>query len=90
MTAVLGGEWRAALRLLDVMDTDGCPPELVSYNAAINACGRGRAWEPALQVFALHILDLYEVVVAMIELATDVVLSTLKRAIARCLQGDCD
>jgi pentatricopeptide repeat domain-containing protein 1 len=85
---MLGGEWRAALRLLDVMDTDGCPPELVSYNAAINACGRGRAWEPALQVHACTYFYVYELLVTTIAVATDKVLCILKRAVARFFESD--
>jgi pentatricopeptide repeat protein len=47
-----GGEWSAALDLLETMPLVGLQPTTVSYNAALAACASAQQHEAALQLFA--------------------------------------
>lgn len=37
------------------MKERGVPPDLISYNSAIDACGKGGRWERNVAVDALHV-----------------------------------
>ena len=39
-----------ALSLLDEMAEEGIPPNTVTYNSAIDACGKAGQWEKALEL----------------------------------------
>ncbi|CAM9964431.1 unnamed protein product, partial [Sphacelaria rigidula] len=42
-----GGEWEQALALLREMRTVGITPDVMTYSAAISACGHSKRWEEA-------------------------------------------
>ena len=40
------------MRLLEAMKIRNIAPDIVSYSAAISACGKCRQWEKSLELFA--------------------------------------
>ena len=48
-----GGQWEKARDLIDLMQQQGCTPDVVTYTALISAFERGGKWQLALQVL-LH------------------------------------
>ncbi len=46
-----GGQWTCAAELLQHMQAQGCPPDVVTYTALISACGRAGEWQRALAAF---------------------------------------
>ena len=45
-----GGQWEKARDLFDLMQQQGCTPDVVTYTALISAFERGGKWQLALQV----------------------------------------
>ena len=45
-----GGQWEKARDLIDLMQQQGCTPDVVTYTALISAFERGGKWQLALQV----------------------------------------
>ncbi|CAJ1346417.1 unnamed protein product [Effrenium voratum] len=50
-TAISACTWPLAVRLLEQMERQQVPPNVVSCNAAITACGKGGRWQEAVQLF---------------------------------------
>ena len=47
-----GGQWEKARDLFELMQQQGCTPDVVTYTALISAFERGGKWQLALQVRA--------------------------------------
>ena len=45
-----GGQWEKARDLFELMQQQGCTPDVVTYTALISAFERGGKWQLALQV----------------------------------------
>ena len=45
-----GGQWEKACNLFELMQQQGCTPDVVTYTALISAFERGGKWQLALQV----------------------------------------
>jgi pentatricopeptide repeat domain-containing protein 1 len=45
-----GGQWEKARDLFELMQQQGCTPDVVTYTALISALERGGKWQLALQV----------------------------------------
>ncbi len=50
MARSAGGQWEKARDLIDLMQQQGCTPDVVTYTALISAFERGGKWQLALQV----------------------------------------
>lgn len=50
MLAVTGAQWEKARELYELMQQQGCTPDVVTYTALISAFERGGKWHLALQV----------------------------------------
>ena len=65
-----GGQWEKARDLIDLMQQQGCTPDVVTYTALISAFERGGKWQLALQVLPQDPVGIFCVV-------TDIGLSLL-------------
>jgi pentatricopeptide repeat protein len=45
------GEWRKAMQWFEDMEAASLVPDLVAFNALINACAKGQQWDRARGVF---------------------------------------
>lgn len=48
--ACAGAQWEKARELFELMQQQGCMPDVVTYTALISAFERGGKWHLALQV----------------------------------------
>lgn len=48
-----GAQWEKARELFELMQQQGCTPDVVTYTALISAYERGGKWQLALQVASL-------------------------------------
>ena len=49
----VGAQWEKARELFELMQQQGCTPDVVTYTALISAYERGGKWQLALQVASL-------------------------------------
>lgn len=50
MCVYVGAQWEKARELFELMQQQGCTPDVVTYTALISAYERGGKWQLALQV----------------------------------------